>query len=235
MTIDPPLAVSRPPSFLRQVTVLSAKELAIELRTKETVPAIVIFSIASLITFQFAFDLRGATLTLVAPGVLWVAILFASLLALGRSFAREIERGSLDGILASPVDPAAFYLAKVLGNLSFMLVLVAVTVPLSVAMFGIDLFRPFLILIMFLGSFGIAAVGTILSAVAANTRAREALLPILLLPLLVPVILGAVRGTAMVLDGRPWQELQSWAGMLIAYDILFAALSAMLFHHVVEQ
>ena len=215
--------------------ILSSKELAVEVRTKETIPAIVIFAVASLITFQFAFDLRGPTLALVTPGVIWVAILFASLLALGRSFARELERGSLDGVLASPVDPMAFYLAKALGNLAFLIVLVAVTVPLSAVLFSIDLFRPELLLILFLGSSGIAAVGTILSAVAANTRAREALLPILLLPLLVPVILGAVRGTAMVLDDRVWEELQSWVGMLAAYDALFVALSAILFRHIMEQ
>ena len=237
MTAPPSRAApgTRPPSLIRQFAALSSKEFAVEVRSKETIPATVIFSVATLITFQFAFDLRGPTLTLVTPGVIWVAVLFASLLALGRSFARELERGSLDGILASPIDPAAFYLAKVAGNLMFVLVLVAVTVPLSAALFGIDLFRPLLLAVMFLGSFGIAAVGTILSAVAASTRAREALLPILLLPLLVPVILGAVRGTALVLDGRAWEEVQSWVGMLVAYDLLFTTLSALLFHQVVEQ
>ena len=225
----------RLPSLLRHVVVLSAKEWALELRSRETVPAIAVFAVASLITFQFAFDLRGPITTLVAPGVIWVAILFASLLALGRSFARELERGSLDGILASPIDPAALYLAKVIGNMTFILVLVAVTAPLSAALFGIDLFRPLLLLVFLLGSLGIASVGTILSAVAANTRAREALLPILLMPLLVPVLLSAVRGTGLVMDGRHWSEVQSWVSMLLAYDALFVALSAMLFHHVVEQ
>ncbi len=227
--------MTRPPSLVQQIAILAAKELALELRSRETVPAIVIFAVASLITFQFAFDLRGPTTTLVTPGVIWIAILFASLLALSRSFARELERGSLDGILAAPVDPSALYFAKVIGNLTFLLILVAVTVPLSAALFGIDLFKPLLLLVLLLGSLGIAAVGTILSAVAANTRAREALLPILLMPMLVPVILGAVRGTGLVMDGRPWNEVQSWASMLLAYDVLFVALSALLFHYVVEQ
>lgn len=95
--------------------------------------------------------------------------------------------------------------------------------------------RPGLLLFLPLGSLGIASVGTILAAVAANTRAREALLPILLLPLLVPVVIAGVRGTALVLDGHPWSELQAWAGMLTAYDLLFITISYLTFHIVVEQ
>ena len=229
------MGVSHPPGFASQVSALARNEIGLELRSKETVPSIIVFAVSTLIMFQFAFDLRGATLILVTPGVLWISILFASLLSLGRSFAREMERGSLDGILASPTDPAALYLAKVVTNLAFILVLAAVVVPLTTILFGLNLFLPILLLIVVLGGAGIAAVGTILSGVTANTRAREALLPILLLPLLVPIILGAVRATALVVDGRPWSDIQSWIGLLAAYDILFTMVSALMFHYVVEQ
>ncbi|MBI4236598.1 MAG: heme exporter protein CcmB [Chloroflexi bacterium] len=223
------------PSLVRQVWVLLAKEVRVELRSKETVPSMAVFALAALIIFQFAFDLRGPTLSLVAPGVLWVAVLFASILGLGRSFAREVERGSLEGLLVAPLDPGALYVAKVLGNLALLLVLAAVIVPLGAILFGLDLFRPGLLLFLPLGSLGIAAVGTILAAVAANTRAREALLPIILLPLLVPVVIAGVKGTGLALDGRPWVELQVWAGLLVAYDVLFTTISYLTFNIVMEQ
>lgn len=225
----------KPPTFSRQVRTLLMKELAVELRSKETLPSMAVFAAATLVIFQFAFDLRGATLTLVTPGVLWIAILFASVLALGRSFAREMERGSLEGILASPIDPGALYLAKTVANFTLLLVLQAVIVPLTAVLFDLNLLQPTLLLILALGSLGIAAVGTILAGVTANTRAREALLPIMLLPLLVPIVLGAVRGTGLAIDGRAWSDIQSWVGILTAYDIMFTTLSTLIFHFVVEQ
>lgn len=229
------MTLHKPPTFSRQVRTLLMKELAVELRSKETLPSMAVFAAATLVIFQFAFDLRGATLILVTPGVLWIAILFASVLALGRSFAREMERGSLEGILASPVDPGALYLAKTVANFILLLVLQAVIVPLTAALFDLNLFQPTLFLILALGSLGIAAAGTILAGVTANTRAREALLPIMLLPLLVPIILGAVRGTGLAIDGRAWADIQSWVGILTAYDIMFTTLSTLIFHFVVEQ
>jgi heme exporter protein B len=227
--------VLHPPGFVQQVRILLAKEIAVELRSKETVPSMAVFAAAALVIFQFAFDLRGPILPLVTPGVLWVAVLFASILALGRSFTREVERGSLEGILASPADPGALYLAKAVGNFLELLALQVVIVPLTAALFDLNLFHPWLLLVMALGSLGVSAVGTVLAAVTANTRAREALLPILLLPLLAPIMISAVRGTGFIIDGRPWGEIQTWVGILAAYDIMFTTLSTLLFRYVVEQ
>ena len=223
------------PGYVAQVWILFRKEIAVELRSRESVLPMAIFAAAALIIFQFSFDLRGSTLILVAPGVLWVSILFASLLALGRSFARETERGSLEGILASPIDPGALYLAKAGINVVLMTALEAIIIPLAAVLFNLDLFQPTLLLALLLGNVGIAAVGTILASISASTRAREALLPIMLLPLLVPVIISVVRATGLAIDGRPWGEIQPWLGILAAYDILFVVLSTVIFYATVER
>ncbi len=229
------LTPNRPPSWLSQFRVLVHKEIAVEIRSRETAVPMAVFAAAALIAFQFSFDLRGGTLSLVAPGVLWVAIIFASLLALGRSFSREVERGSLDGLLASPIDPGALYLAKVTANVILLIVLEAVIVPLSSALFNLQLFEPALLLTLLLGNIGIASVGTILSAIATRARSKEALLPIMLLPLLAPVIIGAVRATGLAIDGRGWDEMQPWLAILAAYDLIFLSVSSFLFYVTVEK
>ncbi len=224
-----------PPGYAAQFWLLLRKELAVEFRSRETAAPMAVFAVAALIAFQFSFDLRGAVLTLVAPGVLWVAIIFASLLALGRSFAREDERGSLEGILLSPTDPGALYLAKAAANVVLLTMLEVVIVPLSALLFNLQLLQPALLPTFLLGNIGIAGVGTILSSIAAQARAREALLPIMLLPLLVPVIIAAVRATGLAIDGRPWEDIQPWLAVLAAYDLIFVVLSALLFYATVER
>ncbi len=229
------LQQASPPGYLGQIRILLVKELTVEFRSRETAIPMAVFAAAALIAFQFSFDLRGGTLNLVAPGVLWVAIIFASLLALGRSFSREVERGSLDGLLASPIDPGALYLAKVAANVILLLVLEAVIIPLAAIFFNLQLFQPVLLLTLLLGNIGIASVGTILSAISARSRAREALLPIMLLPLLVPVIIGAVRATALSIDNGPWDDIQPWLAILAAYDLVFLFVSSLLFYVTVEK
>lgn len=229
------LQQASPPGYLGQIRILLIKEITVEFRSRETAIPMAVFAAAALIAFQFSFDLRGGTLNLVAPGVLWVAIIFASLLALGRSFSREVERGSLDGLLASPIDPGALYLAKVTANIILLLALEAVIIPLAAILFNLQLFQPALLLTLLLGNIGIASVGTILAAISARSRAREALLPIMLLPLLVPVIIGAVRATALAIDNGPWDDIQPWLAILAAYDLVFLFVSTLLFYVTVEK
>ena len=224
-----------PPGYLGQIRILLTKEITVEFRSRETAIPMAVFAAAALIAFQFSFDLRGGTLNLVAPGVLWVAIIFASLLALGRSFSREVERGSMDGLLASPIDPGALYLAKVAANVILLLALEAVIIPLATLLFNLQLFQPTLLLTLLLGNIGIASVGTILAAISARSRAREALLPIMLLPLLVPVIIAAVRATALAIDRGPWDDVQPWLAILAAYDLVFLFVSSLLFYVTVEK
>lgn len=223
------------PGLARQVWTLLKKDIAVELRSKESVPIMVIFSVVALVIFNFTFDLRTGNVVLLAPGILWVAFLFSGLLGLGRTFAREVERGSLDGLRASPVDPGAMYLSKVLGTFLFVGILQVILVLLVAALFDVPILHPYLALVLPLGGFGFAAVGTPFAAMTVNTRAREALLPVLLLPLLLPLVLAVVSGTALAMDGEGWEEIGRWINLLVGYDILFLTVSFLFFHAVVEE
>src|SRR5262249_22907048 len=154
-----------------------------------------------LLIFNFALDLTGDVVRAVAPGVLWVTFIFAGMLTLGRTFARERERGALQGLLLAPLDRGALFLAKLLVNLILLGLVDAAATPAFVALYNLTLRAGPLLAVVLLGTLGFATVGTLFAAVAANTRAREALLPLLLFPVLVPVIIGAVKATGESVAG----------------------------------
>lgn len=192
-----------------------------------------LFAIIVLVIFNFAFDLRVDTMAAVAPGALWVAFVFASILGLGRTIAAEREKGSLDRLLLCPVDRKAIYLAKLLGNMLFIGVVELVALPIFVILFNLPLQAGPLLLIVALGTLGIAAVGTLFSAMAAATRARELLLPILIFPLLVPVVIGSVRATSDLI--APVANDPPWLGLIVAFDVIFLSVSMLTFEFVVEE
>jgi heme exporter protein B len=186
------------------------------------------------VLFNFAFDLRVERAAAVAPGVLWVTFTFAGVLTLGRAFAREQDRGTLEGLLLSPVDRGTLYLAKLLANATFMLIVEAVTLPVFVALFNVQVDWGLMLAIVLLGTVGFAGVGTLLAAMAANSRARELLLPLLLFPLAVPVLLATVKATGQAL-GNSDGETQPWLGLLAAFDVIFLTISWLAFDVVVES
>lgn len=221
--------------FLQQTFTLLRKDLTIELRTKDLLSSMLVFALLVLVIFNFAFDLRGETLLLVAPGILWVALFFAGVLGLGRTFAQERERDTLEGILLCPMDRGALYLAKMLGSLLFTGFLAVAILPLLALFFNLPVLRAELLLILFLGTWGFTAVGTLFAAIAVNTRAREVMLPVLLFPILVPVIIASVKATALVLDGKSWASSAPWLNLLLVFDVLFFVLSFLIFDYVVED
>ncbi len=212
--------------YLRKVAAVFWKDVIAELRTKDIFSAMFVFALLSVIIFQFAFDLRVDNARQVVPGVLWVAISFSGVLGLNRSFVLEKDKGSLEGLLLTPVDRSAIYFGKMLANLVFMLVVEAFLVPLL---------TPAVLLIVLLGTIGFAAVGTIFAALSVNTRAREVLLPILLLPVMVPVLIAGVRATGGLLDGDALADLSNWVQLLVVFDIMYIAASFMTFDFVVEE
>jgi heme exporter protein B len=224
-------------NYLRKVLAIVRKDVVAELRTKEMFSAMFVFAILVVVIFNFAFDLRvsGERVRQVAPGALWVAFTFAGVLGLNRAFVLEKDRGCLEGLLLTPVDHSAIYFGKMLSTLLFMLVVEALTLPVFSAFLGINLFDPALLLVVLLGTLGFAGVGTILSAMTAQTRAREVLLPILLLPVAAPVLIAAVKATAGILDGVPLGELRLWLSLLVAFDIIFPAVGFMTFDYVVKE
>jgi heme exporter protein B len=219
--------------FLEQVLAILWKDVRYELRSKQMWTGMGLFALLVLVIFNFAFDLRVDNKAAVAPGALWVAFVFASILGLGRTIAAEREKGSLDRLLLCPVDRKAIYLAKLLGNMLFIGVVEIVALPIFIVLFDVPLFVGTLLPVVLLGTLGIAAVGTLFSAMAAATRARELLLPILVFPLIVPVVIGAVRATGTLLV--PAANEPPWLGLIAAFDVIFLSVAMLTFEYVVEE
>jgi len=221
--------------FLRKILAIVYKDIIAELRTKEMLSSMFVFALLVIVIFNFAFELRVANVKQVAPGVLWVTFTFAGMLGLNRSFILEKDKGCLEGLLLAPVDRSAIYFGKMLGNLIFISVVEAIVLPIFWVLFNPPLFSPALILVIVLGTVGFAGVGTLFSAIAVHTRAREVMLPILLFPIVVPLMIAAVKITGGLLDGQPLSEMRNWLNLLVGFDIIFLTVSYMTFDYVVEE
>ena len=219
---------------MNKVWAIVRKDLALERRSREMLGSMFLFCLLVLLVFSFSFDLRIEQPTAVAPGVLWVAISFAGMLGLARSFVLERDQGCLDGLLLCPVDRSVLYVGKMLSNLIFISLAEAVLLPLYLALFNLS-FKALLLPVIVLGTLGFSAVGTLLSAMTVKVRAREVMLPILLFPVVLPVLIAAVRLTAGIMDAQPWPEIRRWMQLLVGFDVLFIALSYMVFDYVVEE
>ncbi len=222
-------------SFLRAVAAVAWKDLAAELRSRELISAMLVFSLLVLLIFNFALELDIATRRSVTAGVLWTTFAFAGTLGLNRSMAVEKDRGCLDGLLLAPVDRSAIYFGKVISNLAFMLIVEAIVLPVYSLLYGTNLFHPGLLFVILLGSTGYIAVGTLLSSMAVQTRTRDVMLPILLFPVVVPVLIAAVKASGGYLTGAGMEDILPWLNLLIAYDLIFIAIAFMVFDYIVEE
>jgi heme exporter protein B len=210
------------------------KDLRLEWRTKDALTAMLVFAFLVLVTFNFALDLRPEVMAAVGPGVLWVAVVFASTLGLGRTFAIERDQGTLDGLLMAPLDRSALFLAKVASNLVFMLALELVSLPAFAMLFDVTVESVGVAAALALGALGLAAVGTLFSAVAAHTRAREVMLPVLLFPVIVPILIGVVQATGLALGSGTARDMP-WFSLLGAFAVMYLAAGAVVFEYVVEE
>jgi len=221
--------------YLRAVGAVVWKDLAAELRSRELLSAMLVFALLVILVFNFALELDVAARQTVTSGVLWVTFAFAGTLGLNRSMAVERDRGCLDGLLLAPVDRSALYFGKALGNLAFMLIIEAIVLPIYSILYNVNLIQPGLVGVVLLGSIGYAAVGTLLSSMTVQARTRDVLLPILLFPVVLPVLISAVKATNAVLLGLEAAEVWPWLNLLIAYDMIFTAAAFMLFDFVVQE
>ena len=222
-------------SLIRATFAIVRKDLAAEWRSRELFTSMLIFSLLVILIFNFALELDPKTRTSVTAGVLWVTFTFAGTLGLNRSMAVEKDRGCMDGLLLAPVDRSAIYFGKAISNLVFMLIVEVIVLPVYSVLYNANLFQPGLLLVILLGSVGYVAVGTLLSAMAVQTRTRDVLLPILLFPLVVPVVIAAVKASGGILQGLEFSEVQTWINLLLVYDVIFIAISFMFFEYVVEE
>lgn len=214
------------------------KDLLSELRSKEITSAMLVFSLTVVVIFNFVYEPGSGQARESAPGILWVAFTFAGVLGLNRSFARELESGAIYGLLSTPVDRSLLFVAKMIGNIIFMLIIELITFPIFVVLFNLSIAGKLLnlSLVIFLGTIGLAAVGTLFSTIAANTKAREVMLPILLFPISVPVLLAAVKGTSQILNqSANWDKLLPWLKVLIGFDVIFIVACMMLYEYALEE
>lgn len=221
--------------YLRSIWALVWKDLVAEMRSRELLSAMLVFALLVILIFNFALELDVKTRETVTAGVLWVTFAFAGTLGLNRSMAIEKDRGCLDGLLLAPVDRSAIYFGKTLGNLIFMLIVEAIVLPVYSVLYNVNLFRPGLVAVILLGSIGYVVVGTLLASMAVQTRTRDVLLPILLFPVVIPVLIASVKASMGFLQGIEMADIQPWLNLLIVYDLIFLAVSFMVFDYVVEE
>ena len=221
--------------FIRAVTAIIWKDSADELRISALLPAMLVFALLVILVFNFALELDAQARASVTAGVLWVTFAFAGTLGLSRSMALEKDRGCLDGLLLAPVDRSTIYFGKAFGNLIFMLIVEAIVLPVYSVLYSVNLFNPGLLLIVLLGSIGYVAVGTLLASMAVQTRTRDILLPVLLFPLVIPILIAAVKGSTGFLQGVDIIDIRPWINLLLIYDVIFVAVAFMVFDYIVEE
>lgn len=226
-----------PPGLFGTIWVLVRKDLLLEWRSRARANALFFFALATLLLFSFALGPDTTFLRRAAGGTLWLAILLASVLALGESFRVEQENAALDGLRLAPADARALFLAKSLANALLLSALGMVLFPVLAALAGVTpvLGMGALIEVLLLGSLAIAAPGTIYAAIASNARARDVLLPLLLFPLLIPALVAAAKATSLVFEGDPMLQLGPWLALLASFDLVYWSLGFVLFPRVVED
>ena len=212
------------------------KDLVVERRSKETLNALLFFSLALLFVFQFALGPDRERLAAVLPGLLWLGFILSGLLGLGRAFLVERENDCWEGLLLAPGDKSAIYLGKLAGSLLLMFVVEVIVLALFALFFNVDLggVLPGLALVMVLGTLGFAAIGTLFSAMTAQARARELLFPVLLLPVLVPVLLATVKATEALLLREPLADVAHWLKLLVAADVVYLVAGLLTFDFILE-
>jgi heme exporter protein B len=228
-------STTKKPTFLGAVAAVVWKDLAAELRSRELISAMLVFALLVILIFNFALDLEPGTRSAVTAGVLWATFAFAGTLGLNRSMSMEKDRGCLDGLLLAPVDRSSIFFGKAIGNLVFMLIVAVIVLPVYSILYNVNLFHPGLLLVIFLGSLGYVSVGTLLSSMAVQTRTRDMLLPILLFPLIIPILIAAVKASEGFLLARAMEEIWPYLNLLVVYDVIFTAIAFMVFDYIVEE
>jgi heme exporter protein B len=223
-------------TFARRAAVVAWKDLLVERRSKETLNALLFFSLLLLFVFQFALGPDRERLAGVLPGVLWLGFILSALLALGRTFLLEREHDCWEGLLLAPGDKSAIYLGKLAANLALMAFVETLVLGLFVIFFDIDLggALPGLPLVVALGTLGLGAVGTLFAAMTAHVRAREVLFPVLLLPVQIPVLLATVKATEALLLGESLGAVAHWVKLLAAADVVYVVIGLLTFDAVLE-
>ena len=221
--------------FFSAALAVARKDFQVEARSRELVAVMVLFSLLSVVVFSFALELNRQARAEAIGGVLWVTMTFAAILGLNRAMAVEREGGSFDALLLAPAPRAALYVGKLISVYAFIL---AVALPLLVIMtvlYNVAVITPAVVVVLLAGGFALAVIGTLLATMTVQTRAREALLPIVMLPIVLPALLAAVRATNGILSGADAESWSGWVNILLTLDGVYLALCLLAFPFVVED
>ncbi len=224
-------------SRLRPLFTLVAKDLRTEWHSKEVLSSTVFFAVIAMTVINFSFEPGQFQQEQVGAGILWTSFLFAAMLGMNRLFQAEIERGGLEGLMLCPVDRTSLFVAKCTSLFALLSTTVVATLFLFVIFFTVRLDGglPALLVVALLGTLGLAALGTTFAAMAAKTRAREVLLPLLLVPIGIPLLIAAVKCTAAVLRGDSLASVAGWLQLLAAFDVIFLAAGYLTFPAILEE
>lgn len=209
------------------------KDVILELRTKDIVVSALVFALLVIVVFSFAITPTPQTVAFVAPGILWISFTFGGVLGLNRSMAVERESGGLHALMLAPVSRDLIFFGKMLGTLLFMLLVEVAVFPVFAVLFNFSLLLPGLIPVAVLATLAIATIGTLFAAIAANTRSREVMLPLLFFPVVVPAVIAAVEASTTVLQGD--STFDRWIPFLLAFDAVFLVVCPFAFQLVVEE
>lgn len=213
------------------------KDLLSELRTKEVMIPIFIFSLMVLFIFNFALGPGYQDTVNVIPGVLWVTFLFAGTLGMNRSMSSEMDNDCIHALCMAPIDRSLIYLGKFVGNMVFLLVMELVVLIIAVVLFNFQILSRLhsLLAVILLGTVGFVCTGTLLAMISVQTRLKEIILPILLLPVVVPVIIWSVSATRIALMGKPFAEVVPYLELLLAFDLIFITISVLTFEFLLQE
>lgn len=223
--------------FVRQVLALLAKDLRTEWRTRETLTSMFVFTVLVIVVFNFAIGSNPELIRQVAPGTLWVALLFATVLGLQRTVQTESEEDCLQGVLLALGDRSALFIAKATANMLFLFVVAICALPLFSIWFRVDIVSRLgaLGVALILGMLGLSIVGTLFSMMTANTRTREVMLPLLFLPISVPLTIAAVYAITDLLAGKSLADITDYLTLMGVFDLVFFVLAILVFDYVVEE
>ena len=221
-------------SFLAITRATLAKDLRLEWRSKDAINAMLFFSLLVVVIFSFAFDPTAEESRRIAGGLVWVAFLFAAIVALNQTWARELRNQVLDAYRVSPAPANPLFLAKAVGNFIFVMVLESLMAPLFIVFYKLRALGPAweLLPIAILGTWALVVNGTFFAAISLRTRSREIMLPLLLFPISIPALLGMVNATTAVLTGE--ESARFWIALLVAYDVVFTVACLLLFETILE-
>jgi len=210
------------------------KDIMLESRGRETISALFVLGVVILLIFNFAVDVGSDEIERMAPGMLWIAIVLSAMLGLGRIFLIEKENGCMTALVLSPIDRGGLFIAKLLVNLLLLIVFEAMLVPVFILLFDLDVGANALNLAVVLGagSLGLAATGTLFALAALGTRARELMLPLIVLPLQIPLLIAAVKATDIVLRSGSLADLGAWGSILAAFDVIFVTVGWLAFEFI---